>query len=91
MCYSFIFFKKNSLHDNYCIHTLCLSRKNIINDFGISFDSYLSIILKIKKKIFVKLSLIKHMCTDFIDNPSALRVLYYSLVRFKYFLCLSYK
>lgn len=63
---------------NYYLDNINQPRKNVINDLGVIFDSKISFeyyVDTIKNKSYIKLGLIKQMCTDF-NNESALTVLY---------------
>jgi len=70
-CSSFSFsLKKHTLLFNYCLDNLKLSGKNVIDDLYVIFDSKLSIkyhVDSIKDKSYMKLKLIKGMCTNFND------------------------
>jgi len=76
------FLKKNTIFFNYVLYNTNLTRKYIIKDLGVSFDTKLSFtnhVDFIRNKAFMKLGLLKRMCNDFNDS-SALKILYYSLV-----------
>lgn len=86
MCRYLFFFKKNMLVFDYMLNNLSVSRKNVIKDLGILFDSKLSFnhhIGYIRNKVFMKLGFLKRMRKDF-DDESTLKTLYFSLVRSRF-------
>jgi len=74
--------KKNTILYNYVLHNTNPTRKYIIKDLGVSFDTKLSFsnyVDSIRNKSNMKLGLLKRMCSD-LNGNSALKILYYSLV-----------
>lgn len=75
--------KQDTLNFNNVIYNTNLTRKIIINDRGVLFNTKLSFSNRIDficNKSFMKLGLLNCMCCDLSDS-SDLKMLYYSLVR----------